>query len=116
MTWRNVIWRHFIKLCDSAVTLVRVILRIVYKNKMKKKYSNKLVRKTKTSVTLMLSTIILAFVVCMFPDALLTMMEFGYVNETSLIKTIREITDLLLTINWAITFPIFIYFKLTGDN
>ena len=114
----RVIYNYFTALVRAFIPLILLIylnfriLRIVYKNKMKKKYSNKLVRKSKTSVTLMLSTIILAFVVCMFPDALLTMMQFGYVNETSLIKAIREITDLLLTINSAITFPICIYFSI----
>ena len=59
----------------------------------------------------MLSSIILAYVVCMFPDAIMTMMQFGYANESFLIRAVREITDLLLTINSAITFPICYHFS-----
>ena len=40
------------------------------------------------------------------------MMHLGYVNESSLIRGIREITDLLLEINSASTFPICYYFSL----
>ena len=60
----------------------------------------------------MLLTIVLAFVICMFPDTLMTMMQFGYANETFLIKAIREVTDFLLTINSAITFLICFYFSI----
>jgi hypothetical protein len=99
------------------------ILRIVYQNKMKRKTlstssasscatmkSNRN-KSTKSRVTLMLSTIILTYVICMFPDAIMTMMQFGYANESFLIRSVREITDLLLTINSAITFPICFHFS-----
>jgi hypothetical protein len=109
--------RACIPLCLLIYLNFRII-RVVYKNKIKKKPSSSTTtinrkRKSKSSVTLMLLTIILSFVICMFPDAILTMMQFGYANESSyLIKTLREVTDLLLTINSAITFPICVYFSI----
>ena len=109
----RVIYNYFTALVRAFIPLILLIylnFRIrseVYKIKIIKNSV-----KSKASITFMLLTIILTFVVCMFPDALLTMMQFGYVNETSLIKAIREITDLLLTINSAITFPICIYFSI----
>jgi hypothetical protein len=83
------------------------IRNVVYGIKIKKKSI-----KSKTSITLMLLTIVLSFVICMFPDTLMTMMQFGYANETFLIKAIREVTDFLLTINSAITFLICFYFSI----
>lgn len=120
----RVIYNYMTALIRACIPLCLLIylnfriLRIVYKNKIKKKPSTSTTtitrkRKSKSSVTLMLLTIILSFVICMFPDAILTMLQFGYANESSyLIKSIREVTDLLLTINSAITFPICAYFSI----
>lgn len=60
----------------------------------------------KSRVTTMLLVIIFSFVLCVFPDAILTMMHLGYANEGYLIRAIREVTDMLLAINSAITFLI----------
>lgn len=97
------------------------ILQTVYKNKMKNKkkattssISGGAARpvKSKSSITLMLILIVFSFVVCIFPDVILTMMHLGYANEGYLIRAIRECTDLLLTINSSTTFPICYYFSI----
>lgn len=67
--------------------------------------------KAKSKITKMLLVIIFTFLLCVFPDAILTMMHLGYANENYLIRAIREITDLLLAINSASTCIICYYFS-----
>ena len=50
------------------------IIRVLYKNKIKKKGKT---LKSKSAVTQMLITIVLTFTVCIFPDAIMTMMQLG---------------------------------------
>ena len=88
------------------------IIRFVYKNKMKKKTQSKKSNQSKSRVSLMLITIVSVFAFCMVPDSILTMLNLGYANESYLVRSIREITDLLLAINSASTFPICIYFSI----
>ena len=112
------IYNYFNALAKAFIPLILLIyldyqiIRVVYKNKMKKKAMASKKQKKKSSVTLMLITIILTFTLCMFPDAIMTMMQFGYANETYLVKSIREVTDLLLAINSAVTFPICYHFSI----
>ncbi|ELU02344.1 hypothetical protein CAPTEDRAFT_84622, partial [Capitella teleta] len=59
-------------------------------------------------ITLMLIVVIVVFIICIFPDAIMsTFFRFGYVDENNLIKGIREITDTLLSINSAVNFIIY---------
>ncbi len=115
----RIIYNYLTALVRAFIPLILLIclnfriLRIVYQNKIKKKATSGVKsRKSKSSVTAMLFTIILTFTLCMFPDAIMTMMQFGYANETFMVKSIREVTDLLLAINSAITFPICFYFSI----
>ena len=48
----------------------------------------------------------------MLPDAIMTMMQIGYANEGYMVRTIREVTDLLLAVNSSTTFPICYYFSI----
>lgn len=110
----NAIFRAFIPLVIIIYLNFKTI-RIVYQKKMKKKPFGKLKQKkekSKSKISIMLIVIVLTFMVCMFPDAIMTMMQLGYANETYLVRAIREITDLLLAINSATTFPICYYFSL----
>ncbi|KAF6019138.1 hypothetical protein EB796_022555 [Bugula neritina] len=71
----------------------------------------------KNRVTIMLVAIIIAFLVCVTPDAIISLKNFGYADATYLVRGIREITDLLLCLNSAINF--FLYFgfnKVFRDN
>jgi hypothetical protein len=95
-----------------TVVLDYQIIRFVYNNKMKKKSQSKKSNQSKSRVSLMLITIVSVFAFCMVPDSILTMLNLGYANESYLVRSIREITDLLLAINSASTFPICIYFSI----
>ncbi|RNA33346.1 FMRFamide receptor-like [Brachionus plicatilis] len=110
----NAIFRAFIPLVIIIYLNFKTV-RIVYEKKMKKKPFSKLIQKkekSKSKITIMLIVIVLTFTVCMFPDAIMTMMQLGYANETYLVRSVREITDLLLAVNSATTFPICYYFSL----
>ena len=91
-------YKYLMALARAFIPLILLIYlnfrirEVVSRLKIKKKSI-----KSKSSITLMLLTINLSFVICMFPDAIMTMMQFGYANERSfLIKSIREVTDMLL--------------------
>lgn len=59
-------------------------------------------------ITLMLIVIIFMFLVCITPDAIMsTFFGKGYVEEDSLVKGIREITDSLLAVNSAFNFLLY---------
>ncbi|KAK2143051.1 hypothetical protein LSH36_883g00062 [Paralvinella palmiformis] len=61
-------------------------------------------------ITLMLIVVILVFIICIFPDAIMsTVFGFGYVDESSLVKGIREFTDVLLSLNSAVNFMIYCF-------
>ena len=65
----------------------------------------------KNRVTVMLVAIIIAFLVCITPDAIMsTVFGFGYTEAPYLIRGIREISDLLLSVNSAVNF--ILYFSL----
>jgi hypothetical protein len=89
------------------------ILRVVYANtkRMKNKATNNNKANASTRITIMLVTIVVTFIICVFPDSCLTMMQMGYANEDYFIRGIREITDLLMALNSASTFPICLYFS-----
>ncbi|KAK3577258.1 hypothetical protein CHS0354_030543 [Potamilus streckersoni] len=62
----------------------------------------------KTRITIMLVIVIIVFLVCITPDAVMSMFfGFGYIEETSDIKGIREITDSLLALNSAFNFVLY---------
>ena len=69
------------------------IVTYVYKNRMKIKKPTTKKDNSQSRLTLMLITIVLTFTVCMFPDAIMTMMNLGYANEAYLIRAIREVSD-----------------------
>lgn len=92
--------------------LILIILNVkIVKQLFKTKMQN-VNKQRNRRVTMMLVTIVITFVICIFPDAIMTMMQLGYADENSLIRGIREITDVLLEINSASTFPICFHFSL----
>ncbi|XP_041372132.1 sex peptide receptor-like [Gigantopelta aegis] len=63
---------------------------------------------SRNRITLMLIVIILVFVVCFTPDAVIsTFFGKGYAEEGNLTKGIREITDSLLAVNSALNFSLY---------
>ena len=91
------------------------ILHVVYENSKRIRNKSKSKNNTKSNsgsrITLMLVTIVLTFIICVFPDSIMTMMQMGYANEGYFIRGIREITDALIAMNSASTFPICLYFS-----
>lgn len=63
---------------------------------------------SRNRITLMLIAIIIFFTVCIMPDAFMSLFfGFGYVDESNLVKGIREITDSLLAVNSAFNFVLY---------
>ena len=59
-------------------------------------------------ITFMLIIVIVVFVLCITPDAIMsTLFGYGYIDTTSLVKGIRECTDTLLALNSAVNFTIY---------
>ncbi|RUS73818.1 hypothetical protein EGW08_018411 [Elysia chlorotica] len=73
------------------------------------------VKRRKTArhrVTVMMIVVILTFLVCITPDAILsTVFGFGYHEAGYLVKGIREITDTLLAVNAGVNFLIYCAFN-----
>ena len=66
----------------------------------------------KNRVTVMLVAIIISFLVCITPDAIMSAgFGFGYTDAPYLIRGVREITDMLLALNSAINFFIYVGFN-----
>lgn len=66
----------------------------------------------KNRVTVMLVAIIIAFLVCITPDAVMSaVFGFGYTEAPALVRGIREISDLLLSVNSAVNFILYFAFN-----
>ncbi|XP_050404834.1 FMRFamide receptor-like [Patella vulgata] len=88
--------------------IVLVFLNVRIINELRKERVKGKTLSSRNKITLMLIVIIVIFVVCITPDAIMsTFFGFGYVTETSLVKGIREITDSLLAFNSAINFLLY---------
>ena len=64
-------------------------------------------------ITTMLISVIFVFLICITPDAIMSMFfGFGYIEEANLlVKGIREITDMLLAVNSATNFIVYCAFS-----
>ena len=63
-------------------------------------------------ITLMLISVIVVFLVCVTPDAVMSsFFRFGYYDANFLVRGVREITDLLLTVNSAANFVLYCTFN-----
>lgn len=63
-------------------------------------------------ITRMLIAVIVVFIVCVTPDAIMsTVFGFGYSEDNYLVRGVREITDLLLTVNSASNFVLYCFFN-----
>lgn len=63
-------------------------------------------------ITLMLITIVVVFLICITPDAIMsTFFGYGYVEANNLVKGVREFTDMLLAVNSAVNFVIYCAFS-----
>ena len=63
---------------------------------------------SRNRITMMLIVVIVVFIICIFPDAIMsTFFGYGYIEGSYLVKGIREFTDTLLAINSAVNFMIY---------
>ncbi|CAL1543033.1 unnamed protein product [Lymnaea stagnalis] len=63
---------------------------------------------SRNRITLMLIAMVLIFILCLTPDAIMsTFFGKGYVEEDYMFKGIREITDSLVTLNSAVNFILY---------
>ncbi|GAB1598384.1 FMRFamide receptor-like, partial [Argonauta hians] len=63
-------------------------------------------------ISIMLVCVVLVFMVCISPDAIMsTILGFGYIEEDYLTRGVREITDFLLLINSAVNFILYCIFN-----
>lgn len=101
-TWVQNSLRSIIPLIVLIILNARIINELRKQRVPGKKLSSR------NRITLMLIVIILCFVVCIMPDAAMSLFfGFGYVDETSLVRGIREITDSLLAVNSAMNFVLY---------
>lgn len=68
---------------------------------------------SRNKITVMLIIVILFFLVCIIPDAVLSaFFNLGYVeSDNFLVKGVREITDMLLAVNAAVNYPLYMIFN-----
>lgn len=104
-TWAQNLIRSIIPLV-ILVVLNTCIIYVLSHTKARRR------RNSRHRVTIMMIVVILAFLICITPDAILsTVFGFGYYEASNLTRAIREITDTLLTINAAINFLIYCAFN-----
>ncbi|ELU00159.1 hypothetical protein CAPTEDRAFT_200662 [Capitella teleta] len=87
-------------------------------NALRKTRANKRMA-SRNKITLMLIIVILSFLVCIIPDAIMSaFFNLGYAeSENYLVKGVREITDMLLGVNAMINFELYMIFnKLFRDQ
>ena len=79
------------------------IIQALWKERVKGKKFN-----SRNRITLMLIAMVVIFIVCITPDAIMsTFFGKGYVEEDYLVKGIREITDALVAFNSAVNFLLY---------
>jgi nociceptin receptor len=87
-------------------------------NALRKTRANKRMA-SRNKITIMLIIVILSFLVCIIPDAIMSaFFNLGYTeSENYLVKGVREITDMLLGVNAMINFELYMIFnKLFRDQ
>ena len=99
--WIINLLRSVIPLC-VLVVLNACIIQALRKQQLKGKEASK------NRITIMLIIVIVVFMVCVTPDAVMsTVFGFGYVEAGYLVKGVREFTDMLLSVNSALNFIIY---------
>ncbi|XP_025083357.1 nociceptin receptor-like [Pomacea canaliculata] len=110
-TWAQNLMRGIIPVFILIYLNARII-NVLRKERVKgKKLSSR------NRITLMLIAVIVAFIVCITPDAIMsTFFGKGYVEEDNKVKGVREITDSLLALNSAINFVLYCTLSLVFRN
>ncbi|XP_052253167.1 FMRFamide receptor-like [Dreissena polymorpha] len=101
-TWIQNLFRSIVPL----VVLIFLNARIIRELKRERVKGKTLSGRNR--ITLIMIIIIIVFLVCITPDAVMSMFfGFGYAEENNIVKGIREITDSLLAVNSAFNFVLY---------
>ncbi|GFR80194.1 FMRFamide receptor-like [Elysia marginata] len=104
-TWIQNLMRSIIPLIVLIILNTRIVWAL-------RKTRTKRRKTSRHRVTVMMIVVILTFLVCITPDAILsTVFGFGYHEAGYLVKGIREITDTLLGLNAGVNFLIYCAFN-----
>lgn len=110
-TWTQNLLRSVVPLtvlCTLNCFIVQALRRTSGRNRPSP--GNKMTQRHR--ITLMLVSVIVVFIVCVTPDAIMsTVFGFGYYEGNYLVRGVREITDLLLTVNSASNFLLYCAFN-----
>lgn len=105
-------WLH-----NSLRTLVPIIIvsalnYFIVKSLRETRKRRKNKRNSLHRITVMLISVIIVFVICITPDAIIsTIFRYGYYEANYLVRAIREVTDLLLLLNSATNFILYCIFN-----
>ena len=106
VTWVHNLLRSIIPLIILCVLNMFIIQALRRTRSTKKKLSSR------NRITLTLISVIIVFLVCVTPDAVMsTFFGFGYTEADFLVRGIREITDLLLAVNSSVNFILYCTFN-----
>ncbi|XP_050404494.1 nociceptin receptor [Patella vulgata] len=109
-TWAQNLIRSIIPL------IVLVALNMCIIGALRKTRANKR-NNSRHRVTVMMIMVIVVFMVCITPDAIMsTVFGFGYHEAGNLVKGVREFTDTLLALNAASNFVIYCLFNKVFKN
>lgn len=92
--------------------LILITLNACIINSIRKSRANKR-NNARHRVTIMMIVVIMTFMICITPDAVMTFFNYGYHEEDYLVKGIREYSDTLLALNAAVNFIIYCLFSRT---
>ncbi len=104
-TWIHNLLRSVIPLLILCVLNYYIILSLRHTKSTRKKLTNR------NRITRTLISVIIVFVICITPDTIMTFIGLGYTDANYLARAIREITDLLLTVNSAVNFVLYCIFN-----
>lgn len=103
--WLQSLLRSIIPLGILIITSC-FITNALWKTRANKKMASR------NRITLMLTIVVLFFIVCILPDAVMSALYLGYTESDSfLVRGIREITDTLLAVNAAVNFLLYVLFN-----
>ena len=105
-TWLQSLLRSIIPL------FILVFMNAFIINALRKTRANKK-NAARHRITLMLIIVILFFLLCIIPDAVMSaFFQVGYTeSQDFLVKAVREVTDMLLAVNAALNFLLYIVFN-----
>ena len=106
VTWVHNLLRSIIPLIILCVLNMFIIQALRRTRSTKKKLTSR------NRITLTLISVIVVFLLCVTPDAVMsTFFGFGYTEADFLVRGIREITDLLLAVNSSVNFILYCTFN-----